>query len=685
MEKTGKSIPFWLTDAAVICAAAAILSLFYFRGFGEADDVAYTLLTQALLNGQHPFQHAATAAGVTAGRPGVICPTALSVLLLGWTEFAVILPTFLLSLLEIGACYFIALKNGGRAIALASSLALALFPLHWSYSTTMCADIMGSAVFWLGFALASQSWSAAPGKRARAWAVAGGLLMGLSFSVKVNTLFMLPPLALTGLVAFPRLRREPAALRQAHGVQLAWVTGAVLAGMAAVFVFFGGAAHTPLASIRAEVEGNRNAYAAVHAAMRRQLLAFYPELMARGLRWPGRDYAADSPYGMFFILAWGACAAAVWRGERWIRTAAAWLVVLFALYEFWPLALHPYAPIHRLERHLAPLGVPGALLIGWGVVRLWNQSRHGRLGAVLLALCFAATSWASVRQISSFHRQCLQDLRAAYGFVHEYWDGPVACSQDLFDYFQMREPDFRKKHPTVILASSLQNVPAGSLVIRGGSQRPTSNPDFSEVGRPAAGTRWIEIARHESARKTEGLLPLRFYLVQGSAAPAAELSAADRFAELSLGHCGRGSWELRDRIDFGDWQSRDSHQLRMGNYSFIARRLQDERGAWTAEAGTWTRGDVSYRAHNLVPGQPLCVARLTTDEEDNLPARLYFDERLSVATSDMSQVPMGQWRIGILRLPGASVEPDLRIRETSPDAAYGWPTFRVDFYQPAAR
>jgi hypothetical protein len=135
-------------------------------------------------------------------------PTALSCRIFGLTEFGLILPFVVASVLGIGAVYALGLALYGRAGAVIASLLVAVTPIDFVWSTMMTPDIMLSVMhaFTILFVVRALQLRD-PLRRRRAWFFAA-ISLWLSFHAKIPGVLVAPAIALAMLANWRRLDRQ---------------------------------------------------------------------------------------------------------------------------------------------------------------------------------------------------------------------------------------------------------------------------------------------------------------------------------------------------------------------------------------------------------------------------------------------------------------------------------------------
>jgi hypothetical protein len=135
-------------------------------------------------------------------------PTALSCRVFGLTEFGLILPFVVTSILGIGVVYALGLALYGRVGAVVASLLVSVAPIDFVWSTMMTPDIMLSVMhgFTMLFVIRALQIDD-PLRRRRAWFFAG-VCLWLSYHSKIPGILVVPAIAIACLVHRRRLDRQ---------------------------------------------------------------------------------------------------------------------------------------------------------------------------------------------------------------------------------------------------------------------------------------------------------------------------------------------------------------------------------------------------------------------------------------------------------------------------------------------
>jgi hypothetical protein len=209
-------------------------------------------------------------------------PTALSCRVFRLTEFGLILPFVVASVLGIGAVYALGLALYGRAGAVVASLLVAVTPIDFVWSTMMTPDIMLSVMhaFTILFVVRALQLDD-PLRRRRAWFLAG-VCLWLSYHAKIPGILAAPAIAIAMFTQRQRLDRQ------------AWtfvVTAAVLfaSTLLVAYVFWG----DPLIAYHNELKFQ--GLSGPQATARRvypEVFWYYPKLLFRN------DHLGDLLYSV---------------------------------------------------------------------------------------------------------------------------------------------------------------------------------------------------------------------------------------------------------------------------------------------------------------------------------------------------------------------------------------------------
>lgn len=335
----------WL-DLVAVLALAWALRLWLYTGFFGSDEVTYTARAAGWLLGDRGIPEY-----VGANRLGITWPVAGLMAVLGRNEFSANLWSLICSLGEIGLVWAVGLRLGGRSLAVAASLLLALTPLHIHLAGRMMADAPVALFVTLSAAaLLLSSREGATG------AFFSGLAVGLVYWVK-------PPVAICAIVPLLLLvvDRRPLVHFVVWGAALLAVVGLHFATMA----YYTGDALFMLRVLRKGMG----------------LLDTVSGLDERAhayLVWWLADMRFTWLLGWFSLV--GAIVALGSKDQRSVALRITlWWCGLLALFSLWPASFQPLRLIFKQPNYmalfLAPAALAGALLL----VRLSSSVRAGAL------------------------------------------------------------------------------------------------------------------------------------------------------------------------------------------------------------------------------------------------------------------------------------------------------------------
>jgi 4-amino-4-deoxy-L-arabinose transferase-like glycosyltransferase len=463
-------------DGLILVAVALAIRISAFSGLTLGDDPFYAGAVRKLLGGEYP-------SGVFATRPLFLGPLAASVRLVGWSEVGFVLPVLLASVTAIVCAYLLASRYGGRTAGLAAGAVLVWLPIDVVHATALVNDILCSTCLAVAAVLILRVFDDDKGRdRSATIGLAGGVIAGLAAGVKFSAVTAVIPLAL--LIAMV-VWRDPRNRRQALNVAIGWcISTVLLAG------FFWWALGDPLANVHEEMSFNRTYMLDWSAAHWRELLQQYPH-WAFPLAWTSVE--ALFPFGLFFWMALAATTVVVFARTHRGLTFSAWWILSFAILEFLPLQLWPsYVPAHRLARFLYASVVPAAVVIGLATSQLLASHRLIARAAGLTAWAlYLVTSVGAARLVIERFQDGMADLRFAADLARGYsviWTDP-----ELADYIRF---DSRYRIPPEILTdrASLDRLPAGALVLFGGSRRSDMAPAWVVEQQPALRPEWAHVA-----------------------------------------------------------------------------------------------------------------------------------------------------------------------------------------------
>jgi 4-amino-4-deoxy-L-arabinose transferase-like glycosyltransferase len=387
---------FW-----IILLAALLLRSVFFVGFALGDDLAYVSRVNEILSGHYPQLDPLNQ---YAYRPLLLYLFTGGVAVFGHTDFGVVAPVLLCSLLTVAIVYGFARTLVHADAAAWCAVLFAFEPFNVINSTTMTNDVVLACLTFGAVTLFLEADRQVLRRSSDGLNIAAGVLMVAAFLTKIT---MLPALVALGIYSLARLRSAGAAVVRAHSPFYA----TFLAGMILVCLVYYLKAGDPFWQFRAETQY----YETYKPDWYKSGAIDYPYLMwqyPRSLF--GRSGYEDFTYrehGWLFWLFLPAAVAAVRRPANGIlRFLVLFVCVVFAFFEFYPQYVRPYyLPLVRQERYLEMLVPAAVIVVGWW---LYELSRRQRVVAgIALCVFLGDAMWQASRR-SELYNDSQQDLRA---------------------------------------------------------------------------------------------------------------------------------------------------------------------------------------------------------------------------------------------------------------------------------
>jgi hypothetical protein len=458
----------WINITSILLVALALRCLFM-AGFVLGDDPTYGLYAHMIIQGMYP---PLCDLCVFAFRPLLLLPVALSLDVLGWSEFNFILPILAASLISIYLIYALGRLLFDTQTGLAAGFLLAVFPLDLVHATTLTNDILLGMLVALAMLLFLKGLRRQH-ERSIIGCIAAGLILGSATGVKLNAL---PLVGLFIIIGIANPRREKTGGKGVWCFLLSWA--AVQLIFAAVYYALTG---DFLAHIRVELNYDTmyNPSCFVNSPGHlKNVLLYYPALML-GLQTEGHPGYTFLPYGFLYPVFLVGVIYCVCRRERGLAIPLLWFAYAFLMMEFSPMRISPYyQPIHRLARFLAPASIPAILVTALCVRRLFSSGSAGKILSMLLITGLTVTSLHQAYRKSSFYQDCMADAREVYAVLRH-----IPHTQVITDYEMKGALLFYNRFSGIDAFKSFEydspSFPPGSLVIMGGSRRPDASPFYA--------------------------------------------------------------------------------------------------------------------------------------------------------------------------------------------------------------
>jgi 4-amino-4-deoxy-L-arabinose transferase-like glycosyltransferase len=482
----------WINITSIVVFALFLRCLFMV-GFALGDDHTYAQYAYMITQGMYP---PLCDLCVFSFRPILLFSMALSLKVLGWSEFNFVLPILLSSLISIYLVYGLGKVLFDQPTGLVAAFCLAIFPLNLVHASTMSNDIMLSMLVALSMLLFLRGFMDERDKTI-IYFIAAGCILGSATGVKINAL---PLVGLFILIALYYGWQEKRLRKEALFFLLSWLTVQLVFSLA-YYMQTGDF----LVHIQVELNFNKtyNPSGFVNSPWYlKNALLYYPKLML-GLQTEGHPGYTFYPYGFFYPVFFLGTIYFVYKRERRVMLPLLWFTYTFLIMEFFPLHLSPYyQPIHRLIRFLSIISIPAILIIAYFLRRLFATSLSGKLFSTLLLAGLLITSLHQAYRKSSFYGDCMSDAREVYNVIKH-----MPYTQVITDH-EMKETLLFYNHYTNSdkFKSFDYNNPTfltGSLVILGGARRPDLSPSYATqfIRPPIPQTNWLKVCEVKG-RKT---------------------------------------------------------------------------------------------------------------------------------------------------------------------------------------
>lgn len=474
----------WITITSILIFGLCLRCLLMV-GFALGDDPAYAQYAYLITQGIYP---PLCDLCVFSFRPILLLPVALSLKLLGWSEFNFVLPILVSSLISIYLIYGLGKALFDQQTGLVAAFFLAIFPLNLVHASTLSNDLMLSMLVALAMLLFLRGFFL-EGVKTTICFIGAGCVLGSATGVKINAV---PLVGLFMAIALYYGWKERRWRRGVLLFLLSWLT-VQLVFSTVYYVQTGNF----FAHIHVELNFNKtyNPSGFVHAPGHlKNVLLYYPRLLL-GLQTEGHPGYTFYPYGFFYPVFFLGAIYCVCKRERNAVLPLLWFTYVFLLMEFFPLRISPYyQPIHRLIRFLSLVSIPALLITARFLRQLFATSLSGKLLFTLLMTGLVITSLHQAYRKSTFYGDCMSDARKVYRVVKHMPYQQVITDREMKEtllfYSRYAETDrfksFDDDNPAFL---------PGSLVILGGARRPDLSPyyatQFTGSQRPQAN--WLKV------------------------------------------------------------------------------------------------------------------------------------------------------------------------------------------------
>jgi hypothetical protein len=388
----------WRLQLALVLAAALLLRVKFFVGFGLGDDLGYIGYADKILAGSYP---ALDLLNQYAYRPLLLYLFAAGIAIFGHTDLGVVAPVLLASLVTTALVFIFVRKLIDPAAAVWCGLLFAFEPFNVVNSTTMTNDVILACLVFASigaFVLADRETPS----RSRGLFTLSAALMLAAFLVKIACAPAIGAIALYSMVA---LRQRPTDVVKRHS----FFYVSLLLGLFAVCLGYYVKKGDLFWQIKAETfyyETYKPAWYVAGFIDYANLMWEYP----RSLLWlSGSPSFRYLDHGLLFWLVLPAAILAMRRGNDWLRLLVATLAIVFLFFQFYPQYLSPrYLPLVRQERYLEMLIPASTVVVGWALHSL--SRRHRSIAVAVLAFVLVDSVVEASRR-STEYDDSQQDMR----------------------------------------------------------------------------------------------------------------------------------------------------------------------------------------------------------------------------------------------------------------------------------
>jgi hypothetical protein len=389
----------WRLQLALVLAAAVILRVIFFVGFGLGDDLGYIGHADAILAGHYP---PLDLLNQYAYRPLLLYLFAAGIAVFGHTDLGVVAPVLLASIVTTALVFIFVRKLIDPAAAVWCALLFAFEPFNIVNSTTMTNDVILACLTFASMGVFVLADRATPSRSRRLFVLSASLMVA-AFLVKIACVSVLCGIALYSIVA---LRHRPADVMKRHG----FFYVSLLLGFLAVCLGYYFKKGDLLWQFKAETSYYQTYKPAWYVAG----VIDYASLMweyPRSLFWlSGHPSYRYLDHGLLFWLLVPAAMVAMRGKNDWLRLLAATIAIVFVFFEFYPQYLIPrYLPLVRQVRYLELL-VPAATIVAGSALYSLSR-RHRHVATILLVLLLADSIVEADRRFTEYD-DSQQDMRA---------------------------------------------------------------------------------------------------------------------------------------------------------------------------------------------------------------------------------------------------------------------------------
>jgi len=616
-----KSFRFHLITLFLLVIAAASIRLFLFSGFVLGDDPGCSVYVSQILKGSYP--HIGPRA-VFACRPITLYFMALPIYIFGWFDWCFVLPILLASLINTVLIYLAGNKLSGSLAGVLAAVAYITFPLDVVHATTLTNDILLSTFVWGGGFLLLLSYSNYKRIGYLLLTTVSGFIVGAAVGIKLNAV-VAPAIILTTVfvVLWGQLKDG------GYKTLTAWIIGWLLANII-LCLFFHIQSGDFLAHYHAEMrfnlDYNPSGYFVREGSLLRFLL-FYPKLIL-GITKEGFQGYQFMPYGYFFLCFFLCLPLTFLNRFRVLLLPASLALIYMLIMEFTPLKLSPnYIPIHRLPRFLHIASMPAAVTIGIAfciLATMKNSAIKICTWLALILLTMSSLYWSYVK--GTYYKDCSLDQRWAWETVKDTSGKRIITDSEMYHYLMFRfgfQPPIKIQHPEKLP----EYVPAGSLVILGGTRRPEMFRTYTKNWHQnRQGEDWLLISEAPFPLKPWRLSKQRLYKVYSSSKKGSNKKSQTHFRRRHYQrHPAINKMRIIAELDVGDVASERRLNYRITKLSWSGNREFTYPNSLTLkDDGKAHQGVEKIMLNGLVPNKPIVIIKRIDPTVSHQEVKVYF-------------------------------------------------------------
>jgi len=463
----------------MILFLALILRLTFFTGLNWSDDLVYVDYAHRVTKGDFFI-----GPDLLALRRMMFYPIAFFFWIFGVNNFSVVMYSLICSLGEIIMVYYLGKKFFDIKIGVLAAFFLSVFPLNIVYATWPMPDLplaffSALSVFLFLDAKTFNEKKFYGIQTKKLTLFFSGLVIGIAYLLRENGLILF-------LFFVPYIIYETLKKRKIDFDYSFLFFGFLLIFLIEGFYYF---LKTGDFLLRYHVVSN------FYSNGINTNLMYYPLLMFNlssnlSFNWGNLFFV---PYGLFYYFIFFSVAYILLKREKKTFFVIFWFLIFFIYLEFGSMSFERYIPIHRLDRHLAILEVPGLLILSFTLTNIlknfrksYRLKKYMKLGFFIFTICFLFfTSIYYVSNISTYLDASTWDMKEIYNFLKNYPQKKIYTDigtlSHLHFYFKFQNDENLKNLAYAKNSTELK----GSFIVLNGSRGAVENslgidkiPDF---------------------------------------------------------------------------------------------------------------------------------------------------------------------------------------------------------------